>query len=83
VHSGVHLHAVHEKRTVPGDHHDAPARRLDLGTAERHPDTGTKAVAHASHAECDREPAPAPHRQVMDGRRAGIAGINDNVDPVG
>ncbi len=36
--------------------------------AERHPDAGTEAVAHAAHAERDREPAPPPHRQVSGSR---------------
>ena len=33
-----------------------PAQPTVHRAAEGHPDTGTEAVAHAAHAECDREP---------------------------
>ena len=79
----VHLHAMHEERAVPGDHHHPPARRLSFRAAESHPDAGSEAVAHAAHAQRDREPALSPHRQVVNGRRAGVAGINDDVHFVG
>ena len=52
-------------------------------TAEGHPDTGTEAVAHAPHAERDREPTATPDRQIVDGGRAGVAGVDDDVDTVG
>jgi len=48
VHSGVHLHSVHEERTVSRDHHDAPARHPGLRTAERHPDA-IRALAATEH----------------------------------
>ena len=80
---GMHLHAVHVERAVPGDHHHSTASALSLSAGEGHSDTGTEAVAHAAHAQGDREPSPAPHRQIVNGRRAGVAGIDDDVDPGG
>jgi hypothetical protein len=82
VHSGVHLHAMHEERTIAGDHHDAPAMSV-FDTAESHSDAGAEAVAHATHPECHGEPAPAPRRQVMDGGRPCVAGVDDDIRPVG
>ena len=52
-------------------------------TAERHADAGAEAVPHAAHAERDDEPAAAPHRQVVDRRRADVARVDDDVDPSG
>ena len=73
----MNLHAVHEERAVAGDHDGAPT------PAERHADAGAEAVAHAAHPERDHEPAAAAHRQVVDGGRAGVAGVDDDVRAVG
>ncbi len=79
----MHLHAVHEERAVPGDHHGAPARPVAHRTAEGHPDTGTEAVTHAAHAECDGKPAVPANGQVMDGGCAVVACVDDDIRPVG
>ena len=50
---------------------------------ERHADAGAEAVPHPAHAERDDEPAVAAHRQVVDRRRADVARVDDDVDPVG
>ena len=70
---GVDFHAVHVERAVAGDHHGAPP------PAECHPDARPEGVAHAAHAERDHKPAVAAHRQVVDRRGAGVAGVDDDV----
>ena len=56
VHRGVHLHAVHVERAVPGDHHHTLTRGSSFLAGERHSDPGSEAVTHPTHAEGDREP---------------------------
>ena len=63
----------------------SPAITMTAATtpSERHADAGAEAVAHAPHPERHHEPACAPGGQMVDRRRTGIAGVDDNVDSSG
>ena len=70
---GVNLHTVHEERTVACDDDRA------AGTRERHSDARSEAVSHAAHAEGDKKAAVPTGRQVVDGRGADVACIDDDI----